>query len=621
MQKIINVVKDYLMRETNNALLITGEWGVGKTYFFNNILSKEIEKTSIKEDERVKYKSIRVSLFGVTSIDDIGRTIFTELFPFIAEGVKIGKNLAKLLLNIPIVKEFIPDKIPELIGEIETDEVKNNMINSKADRLVICFDDLERISGNFSIESLIGYVNNLTENYDFKVIIIGNTDKIKGDKFNEIKEKLIGREIEFKINIEEVFDTLIQNEFQSFSLYIDFLEKEKDFICSFFQEYRNIRTLKFVLRYYHEIHSKIEEIALKIKYIQSNKDALLKDTLLFTICISIENREGKLLKNDKNAIMSNVLPRIDNISNNYSYRKDDNVSNLFKNIKSYYNGQVYFFYQSIFDYILGVNTFIEDMFVQDVREKYGITEHENITDSYKLYNKLISNYIFTITDKEYNQLLIDILNYVDEGEYKLEDYHFIYQYVLSCNNPLEFIEEELKERFINGIKKAEDKIFYNPNLENEYNQIKEYNKLDKNEEAIVDFCLYINDIKRKEEFEREIKYLRDLLKNKDFGIFEKEIKERYKDISVFKDIGAELVFNFYCENHIFRSRIFDLFSHRYKKYGMINSLEMEFIKELEQLMSIKAKELKKGIEWNSFNNFQHYLKIIIEETDAIRTLK
>lgn len=26
-QKIINVVKDYLTRETNNALLITGKWG------------------------------------------------------------------------------------------------------------------------------------------------------------------------------------------------------------------------------------------------------------------------------------------------------------------------------------------------------------------------------------------------------------------------------------------------------------------------------------------------------------------------------------------------------------------------------------------------------------------
>ena len=48
MQKIIDIVKDYLTRETNNALLITGEWGVGKTYFFNNILSKEIEKGSTK---------------------------------------------------------------------------------------------------------------------------------------------------------------------------------------------------------------------------------------------------------------------------------------------------------------------------------------------------------------------------------------------------------------------------------------------------------------------------------------------------------------------------------------------------------------------------------------------
>jgi len=33
MQKIINIVKDYLIKESNNALLITGEWGVGKTYF------------------------------------------------------------------------------------------------------------------------------------------------------------------------------------------------------------------------------------------------------------------------------------------------------------------------------------------------------------------------------------------------------------------------------------------------------------------------------------------------------------------------------------------------------------------------------------------------------------
>ena len=63
MQKIINIVKDYLTRETNNALLITGEWGVGKTYFFNNTLSEKIKEINIKGKKNSNYTPIRVSLF------------------------------------------------------------------------------------------------------------------------------------------------------------------------------------------------------------------------------------------------------------------------------------------------------------------------------------------------------------------------------------------------------------------------------------------------------------------------------------------------------------------------------------------------------------------------------
>ena len=291
MQKIINVVKDYLTRETNNALLITGEWGVGKTYFFNNILSKEIEKTSTKENESVKYKPIRVSLSGVTSIDDIERRIVAELYLKLNKGLKWGKGIFKLFLSVPKIKEYIPE-IPN-----------SDVIGSETDNLVICFDDLERRSKIFPIDSLIGYINNLTENNNLKTIIIANTDKIKNKKsFNKIKEKLIGREIEYKINIEEVFDTLIQNEFQSFSEYTKFLQKEKSFICSFFQDYKNIRTLKFILTRYHDIHSQIEIIAPSIKYIQSNKEVLLKDTLLFTISISIGYKEGNITKKSKDEI-------------------------------------------------------------------------------------------------------------------------------------------------------------------------------------------------------------------------------------------------------------------------------------------------------------------------------
>ena len=199
--------------------------GVGKTYFFDNTLSEKIEETSIKENENIKYKPIRVSLSGVTSIDDIERRIVAELYPKLNKGLSKGKGAIKLLLSIPKIKEYIPE-FPN-----------SDVIGSETDNLVICFDDLERRSKNFSIDSLIGYINNLTENSNLKIIIIGNTDKIK-ESFDEIKEKLIGREIEYKINIEEVFDTLIQSEFQSFSEYTKFLQKEKSFICSFFQDYK-----------------------------------------------------------------------------------------------------------------------------------------------------------------------------------------------------------------------------------------------------------------------------------------------------------------------------------------------------------------------------------------------
>nr|WP_314560224.1 P-loop NTPase fold protein [uncultured Capnocytophaga sp.] len=257
MQKIINIVKDYLTKENNNALLITGEWGVGKTYFFDNTLSKKIEEISIKENENIKYKPIRVSLSGVTSIDDIERRIVAELYPKLNKGLNWGKGIFKLLLSVPKIKEYIPE-IPN-----------SDVIGSETDNLVICFDDLERKSHTFSISSLIGYINDFTENNNLKVIIIGNTDKIK-ENFDEIKEKLIGREIEYKINLEEVFDTLIQNEFQSFSEYTNFLQKERNFICSFFQDYKNIRTLKFILTRYHDIYSEIEKKPpVLITYIQT----------------------------------------------------------------------------------------------------------------------------------------------------------------------------------------------------------------------------------------------------------------------------------------------------------------------------------------------------------------
>ena len=371
MQKIINIVKDYLIKESNNALLITGEWGVGKTYFFNNILSKEIEKVSTKENENIKYTPIRISLFGVTSINDIEKRIILEIYPLLKnKGLKIGKGLLNVILSSPIIKE-LTQQIPENILNLPED-YKSDIINSKTSSLIICFDDLERKSHTFPISGLIGYINNLTENNNLKVIIIGNTNNIE-ENFFEIKEKLIGREIEYSIKIEEVYNTLKQDFNPP---YKTFLEKQKEFICSFFHNYKNIRTLKFILTRYHDIYSQIEKIAPSIDYIHSNKDTVLKETLLFTIAISIEYKGGSVTRNNKEEIDNIIrfsrkdIERFLNKETSHD-QKNDEEETILKKIKSnyyYQNNVIYYFYEPIFDYIVGLNILDENLLEKDIKK-------------------------------------------------------------------------------------------------------------------------------------------------------------------------------------------------------------------------------------------------------------
>ena len=605
MQKIINVVKDYLTRETNNALLITGEWGVGKTYFFNNILSKEIEKTSTKENESVKYKPIRVSLSGVTSIDDIERRIVAELYPKLNKGLKWGKGIFKLFLSVPKIKEYIPE-IPN-----------SDVIGSETDNLVICFDDLERRSKIFPIDSLIGYINNLTENNNLKTIIIANTNKIEDKSFDEIKEKLIGREIEYKINIEEVFDTLIQNEFQSFSEYTKFLQKEKSFICSFFQDYKNIRTLKFILTRYHDIHSQIEKIAPSIQYIQSNKEALLKDTLLFTIAIAIEHKKGKVTRNSKGEVdnkfritQKDIRRLLEDKSS--SDQKNDEEETMLEKIKSnyyYQNNVIYYFYEPIFDYIVGLNILDKDLLEKDIKKRYKISEDNTIPECYRIYNQINFDEVFSMTNASYKQLLTNMLSYVDSGEYRLEHYNRIYNLVLSFNNPLKIKEDKLKNRIIKGMKKNKDKFVYNPELPN---KLLYESDIDKNEKEIIDLCLTINNEKEQEKHKQDSTNLINILKN-DFDYFEHQVKHKYNTIPIFKYIKSKEIFNFYNSEIHLRIRLFDTFNLRHRSCRKdILLMEKHFYEQLQQSIEKREKYLKSGPEWAVYNKFNKLLQSIIK---------
>jgi KAP family P-loop domain protein len=615
MQKIINIVKDYLTKETNNALLITGEWGVGKTYFFNNILSKEIEKVSTKENENIKYTPIRISLFGVTSINDIEKRIILEIYPLLKnKGLKIGKGLLNVILSSPIIKE-LTQQIPENILNLPED-YKSDIINSKTSSLIICFDDLERKSHTFPISGLIGYINNLTENNNLKVMIIGNTNNIE-ENFVEIKEKLIGREIEYSIKIEEVYNTLKQDFNPP---YKTFLEKQKEFICSFFHNYKNIRTLKFILTRYHDIYSQIEKIASSIDYIHSNKDTVLKETLLFTIAISIEYKGGSVTRNNKEEIDNIIrfsrkdIERFLNKETSHD-QKNDEEETILKKIKSnyyYQNNVIYYFYEPIFDYIVGLNILDENLLEKDIKKKYKISEDNTIPECYITYNRINSDEVFSMTNASYKQLLTNMLFYVDNGEYRLEHYNRIYNLVLSFNNPLKIKEDKLKNRIIRGIKRNKDKFVYNPELPNKLLYIKGESDVDENEKEIIDLCLKINNEKEEEKHKEESANLIDLLKN-DFDHFEHQVESKYNNIPIFKYIKSKEIFNFYNSEIHLRIRLFESFNLRNRSCRKdILLMEKHFYEQLQQSIEKKEKQLKSGPEWALYNSFNELLQSIIK---------
>ncbi len=623
MQKIINVVKDYLTRETNNALLITGKWGVGKTYFFNNILSREIEKTSIKGDTSSTFTSIRVSLFGVTNIDDIGRRIFTELFPRLEKGIKIGKGIAKLLLSIPITEASILKKILELISEFEADNgTKNNIINSMTSRIVICFDDLERASEDFPIENLIGYINNLTENYDLKALIIGNTNEIESEIFKKIKEKLIGVEIEFNNDIKSIFDDIVKKKFHEDeskkNTYEKFLEKEKDFICSFFsKDYKNIRTLLIVLECYKHIYSAITENS-ESKSLEQYKDDLIKSTLLFTIAIAIEFKKGNLSKKDKET-MSNEIWATLNFTKNEGedlFAEPQENKSINPNIlqKKYYEQNNYKYYKTIFDYIIGIDTFWWKKFIAEAKQKYGISQNENLPECYKAFNEISTDVIFKISNEEYIDRLKKVLQYVDNGEYELDSYLGIYNHIIKYEDPLKIGGENLKKRIIAGIERGKNKLKYNQKLANMSDYLLFPNSMDEYAREILQFCLDINEEKKQEIHKKVSTNLENLLAQNNFEEFKKTAIEK-ASVPIFAYIDSKVIFDFYNKNIPIREDIANLIKERVVTYAPsdVLTLEKNFYNELQQLIEEKLNQLQSGPECVVYNKFNKLLKSIIEK--------
>ena len=175
-EEILRYIKD---RTYNYAVLIDGEWGSGKTYFVKKIIVPSIneqEKFS-GTDRAVKY----ISLYGCKNIGDVQENIAWSFAENARQKIKnkaswgnsadkISENafLSSRKIGNAILEKFLPK---DLLYQIASDWLNLG-------EFIFIFDDLERCE--CPINELFGFLNELIEHENTKVIIIANEKEVSG---------------------------------------------------------------------------------------------------------------------------------------------------------------------------------------------------------------------------------------------------------------------------------------------------------------------------------------------------------------------------------------------------------------------------------------------------------
>lgn len=267
-------ILNYLTEDkTKSAIMLTGDWGTGKSHYIVNNLAPFLMK-----EENGSHKCIIVSLYGLKDTLEISRAIYLECrAKFLnadsekaATGMFLGKTVFKgvtSFLGIDLFKS--EDEMRQLYESIN--------LSGK----LIILEDLER--SGINILEVLGYVNNLVEQDGAKVLLVANEGEIiikepkrvKDNKgkdvlqlvnteqteiYLKIKEKTVSDTIQYRedytkaiIDIISVFDNDILCRFAS-------IESAKDIVdIMYICDSLNLRSFIFACQKTGDIFSEIGE--------------------------------------------------------------------------------------------------------------------------------------------------------------------------------------------------------------------------------------------------------------------------------------------------------------------------------------------------------------------------
>ena len=293
---ILNYLKNDI---TGRAIMLTGEWGSGKSYYVKNTL-----KPFLEDKDNGKHKCVIVSLYGLSDISEISKAIYTELRTIKKTPSSEAANTAKTVGKIigKTIFNGLVSKIGFDIGSIEDKDFQEIYESVDLTDKLIVLEDIERTQ--IDIIELLGYINNMCENDGVKVLLVTNESELittyeKSDDqgktteyytdsamaYKRAKEKTIGDTIYFNCDYENTIQQIIG----SFGLFLQkycTLEYAEDIRDIFFlMTSHNLRAFIYCCQKIKEIFMFIEDNHISIKEeIQQ---------IIFYGCVAFTQRQSK----------------------------------------------------------------------------------------------------------------------------------------------------------------------------------------------------------------------------------------------------------------------------------------------------------------------------------------
>ncbi len=473
MEDLVESILDYVRSDyTDYAIMINGEWGSGKTHFWNNKIRKKIESLQLNGK---RYTTIYMSLYGISNLEEISKKIFIETTQL------MDKNLRKFMSTNgqTTIPEYAKTGIDmaNFFGVTQNGDKVNYAEFFSTDDKVLCFDDLER--ANVDVIDILGYINNFVEHDHIKTIIICNEkelstklkssnlemktfiatylldkqgdlnktdkpmvekiqDKIehvfdKANDYERIKEKLIGETFEYAPKFDYIINGILMRYEDNTDL-IRFLRENTGLIISTFNKSgtRNLRILKHALNDFKKIYEMVN------KSYPNTNHRVMQTMLIFTIAISFEVKAGKVTKNKFINIKDNeeykailVSSRI-LLDNRQFYIKEFD-SNYYYNFKSEYR-----FFKFI-EYYIRTRIFDMRLFKENMETIRNTVDTENLP----AYKRLLTEEYWKISDDQFNEVIREVIEDVKEGKISLIDTVKLFAY-FSYFSRKELIEYDLK---------------------------------------------------------------------------------------------------------------------------------------------------------------------------------